>query len=322
MLSTMTSGELTHDFEWATSRSLRVSELGELILPFPTELPVRLLALVFSPSHRLAPSVHRFLEITFVHSGEGEFVIENERYVVSAGSLIMIGPDEFHRLIAKQGSIVRAVSLHFDETFVARPSGSSQDKELLKPFYLSDHSIRRQLSMDESLSSDALLTLIQIDEELRTSRSDSALAVRTYLQGFLFRFSRKLQTISPIPTYRGWDSTHHADMAPVIEFLHREYSQANRLEDLAKMVCLSPGHFCRRFKRTTGSTYLEYVHRLRIDKAMDLLIDGRVGTAEIAAQLGYSSQSHFNRVFKRFVGHAPVEFRRSYLSPQESSEPF
>jgi AraC-like DNA-binding protein len=257
-----------------------------------------------------------------VHSGEGEFIIENERYNVSAGCLILIGPDEFHRLMARQGSIVRAVSLHFDETFVARASGPPQDKELLKPFYLSDHRIRRQLSGDKTLASDALITLTQIDEELRAGRSDSALAVRTYLQGFLFRYSRKLQTVTPSPAYRGWDSTHRADMAPVIEFLQREYSQATRLEDLANMVSLSPAHFCRRFKRTTGSTYLEYVHRLRIDQAMDLLIDGQTGTAEIAAQLGYSSQSHFNRVFKRFVGQAPVKFRRTYLSRQGSSEPF
>lgn len=322
MLLTMAVADLTHEFEWATSRCLRVSERGELILPLPAELPVRLLAITFSPSHRLAPSVHRFLEITFVHSGEGEFVVENERYSVSAGCLILIGPDEFHRLIAKQGSMVRAISLHFDETFVARPSGLAQDKELLKPFYLSDHRVRRQLSVDTDLASDALLTLAEIDEELRGSRSDSALAVRTYLQGFLFRFSRKLQAISPTPTYRDWDSIHHADMAPVIEYLQREFSQATRLEDLATMACLSPGHFCRRFKRTTGSTYLEYVHRLRIDRAMDLLIDGEAGTAEIAAQLGYSSQSHFNRVFKRFVGRAPVEFRRSYLTSHGSSEPF
>jgi AraC-like DNA-binding protein/quercetin dioxygenase-like cupin family protein len=306
-------GDLAHDFEWATSRALRVSERGELILPWSPDLPVRLLAITFTPSHRLAPSVHRFLEITLVDSGEGEFVIENERYSVSAGCLILIGPGEFHRLMARQGSMVRAISLHFDETFIARPSGHSQDKELLKSFYLSDHRLRRLISLDENLASDALLTLTQIDEELHAGRSDSALAVRTYLQGFLFRLSRKLHALSPNPSYRGWDSTHHADMAPVIEFLQREYSHTIRLEKLARMACLSPGHFCRRFKQTTGSTYLEYVHRLRIDRAMDLLIDGQSGTAEIAAELGYSSQSHFNRMFKRYVGQAPVEFRRSYL---------
>jgi AraC family transcriptional regulator len=72
---------------------------------------------------------------------------------------------------------------------------------------------------------------------------------------------------------------------------------------------LSPFHFSRVFKQTTGMTPLQFVTRERIVSAQQLIRETSRSLIEIALEVGYTSPSHFAQVFRRLVGVAPTEFR-------------
>lgn len=94
----------------------------------------------------------------------------------------------------------------------------------------------------------------------------------------------------------------------------KEYIRENQAEDLslgqvAKAVNTSTFYFCKMFKKVTGINFTDYLSRVRIEKAKNLLLNPNLRVSEIAFEVGFQSLTHFNRVFKKIVGHSPTEYR-------------
>ena len=105
----------------------------------------------------------------------------------------------------------------------------------------------------------------------------------------------------------------HNSELPVITRA-KEYIQQNQAEDLslgqvAKAVNTSTFYFCKLFKKVTGLNFTDYVSRVRIEKAKNLLLNPNLRISEIAYEVGFQSLTHFNRVFKKITGQSPTEYR-------------
>ncbi len=83
-----------------------------------------------------------------------------------------------------------------------------------------------------------------------------------------------------------------------------------QLTDLAARAQLSPYHFARAFKSSTGETPRAYVERLRVEKAEALIRDTHMPLADIALTCGFSSQSRLTTAFRRARGFTPARYRR------------
>ena len=85
------------------------------------------------------------------------------------------------------------------------------------------------------------------------------------------------------------------------DYLERELS----LDELAAIAQLSPYHFSRAFKQSTGISPHQYVIQRRVERASKLLVQGKMSIAEVAQACGFTHQSHLNRHFKRITGVTP-----------------
>lgn len=110
--------------------------------------------------------------------------------------------------------------------------------------------------------------------------------------------------------------TRVAEAAPplavlrAVELMRRRLASTLTLEELAEVAGLSPFHFARQFKTATGHPPHDYLVRLRVDRAQELIRHhGREWTmAAIAHETGFADQSHMARHFKRVLGVSPREF--------------
>lgn len=100
-------------------------------------------------------------------------------------------------------------------------------------------------------------------------------------------------------------------LAAVLEYIHAHPGRNLSLQDLAQAAHLSPFHFSRLFKSSTGMTPHQYVLQWRVEEAKRLLRHSRVDLAEIAARLGFGDQSHFTARFRRLTGETPKRWRES-----------
>lgn len=92
--------------------------------------------------------------------------------------------------------------------------------------------------------------------------------------------------------------------------IERRAAELLTLDDVAAAVGLSTFHLMRVFKRSIGVTPHQYLMRVRLLRAIDLLRDTRQPVTSIAYEAGWSDLSNFTRTFQRDVGCSPGQFRR------------
>ena len=107
-------------------------------------------------------------------------------------------------------------------------------------------------------------------------------------------------------------SRHRAE--PVAIWKARKYIEEHADEELsltqvAKVVNMNANYLSEKFKQVTGTNFVEYVARTRFANACDLLRKSNLRISEIAFAAGFQSLSQFNRVFKRFSGKSPTQYR-------------
>lgn len=94
-------------------------------------------------------------------------------------------------------------------------------------------------------------------------------------------------------------------------YIDEWYRKDISLDDVSRQMNLSPYYFSKLFKEETGENFIEYLTRLRINKAKILLMDKEKSMKEICAEVGYSDPNYFSRIFKKSVGVTPTEFREA-----------
>ncbi|MFY4774802.1 helix-turn-helix domain-containing protein [Metabacillus sp. RGM 3146] len=103
-----------------------------------------------------------------------------------------------------------------------------------------------------------------------------------------------------------------------IQYLQLNYSESLTLKALADKVYLSPSYFSRIFKEETGTTFVEYLSFLRVQKAKDLLRMSSLPIDVIANNTGFANSGYFATTFKKVLGITPSEYRDKFYLGTES----
>jgi AraC-like DNA-binding protein len=93
------------------------------------------------------------------------------------------------------------------------------------------------------------------------------------------------------------------------DYILQHQSEDLTLGQVAKAVNTSTFYFCKLFKKFAGLNFTDYVSRVRIENAKNLLLNRNLRVSEIAFEVGFQSLTHFNRVFKKLIGQSPTEYR-------------
>ncbi len=104
-------------------------------------------------------------------------------------------------------------------------------------------------------------------------------------------------------------ATEMADLRLVIQFVHDNLADTIRVADLAAIIGVSPDQLSRRLKQAVGLTPIQFVQRVRIDRAAHLLTNTDNRIADIGVECGFYDQSDFTRRFGQYTNSTPAQFR-------------
>lgn len=94
-----------------------------------------------------------------------------------------------------------------------------------------------------------------------------------------------------------------------IQYISKNFAQNITLEDVANHVHLNPAYFSTLFKQSTGSSFKEYLNMVRIEESKHLLANTDHSIIDIALAAGFEDQSYFSKVFKKYTGLTPKQYR-------------
>jgi len=148
----------------------------------------------------------------------------------------------------------------------------------------------------------------RIQERVVPSLCQSLIVVQSSVQEAAQGVPEAYEALSAEIAGRG---SHRALVALAQRYIDAHYGQsALSLEEVAASARISPGYLSRLLKLETGFSFVDYLTRVRINKAVQMMNDPAVKVYEVAEAVGYQSQHYFSRAFKRVFGRPPVEVRK------------
>jgi two-component system, response regulator YesN len=102
-------------------------------------------------------------------------------------------------------------------------------------------------------------------------------------------------------------------MLKAAEYIKKNYYRDLTIDELSEYVKKSPNYFSHLFKKEFGLSFSEYLNRLRVNEAKNLIKNSSMLAYEIAEKVGFQDYKYFVQVFKKVEGYSPSEFRKNKL---------
>jgi AraC family transcriptional regulator len=153
-----------------------------------------------------------------------------------------------------------------------------------------------------------LHTCLALEQELRSQGETGRTFVEALTAALAARLIR-LYSAAPFSPSQYRTGLPKYALRLAMDYIDANLGQNVRLDNLARLVNMSPYHFARLFRQSTGTAPHRYLIEQRIARAKALLANPSRSIADVAHEVGYQSQSHFTSVFREITGLTPKQFR-------------
>jgi AraC-like DNA-binding protein len=246
--------------------------------------------------------IHDCLEIGVVLKNELEYKFNNQTYIGRPGDVFLCRPFEPHWSYAQPEKPFECILVLFTPSVVRKiPEGN----QLLKPFYTA-HGVHPLIPAETSSAK----AIRKAAESAMKAQEMGKGAWVTYQYMHLIdillqvdQFSKVFETTTPakLPS---------SEIVEVVGYMLEHYQKPLDSEILSWQAGMGRTMFYKEFRRLTGLSPAEFLNRLRIQNAMDLLRSTNKSMIDLAYASGFQSLSTFNKQFKRFTGLSPREYRK------------
>jgi YesN/AraC family two-component response regulator len=251
--------------------------------------------------------MHDHYEIVYVYNGKGTFFIGDVFYDMQQGDVFLIPNNTIHRALPNKDDPVTSTIIFFSPTLIYKDV-VDDSFSYLHLFDLTKKSKNYKISLlqkeQEKLEEQLELILQETNSRSMGSRHACLLIVhQIILDLYRIRINGK-QELSEGKSYSSeW-------MKDILIYINEHMDEPLTLTILAQKALVSPAHFSRVFKETTGIGLVVYLNTKRIIKAKELLLETNHTIAHIAEMCGFESMPQFYRTFKKYNEKTPATFRK------------
>lgn len=250
------------------------------------------------------PHWHRAIEIIYMQSGSLSVTIDSHSLELMSGECILINANILHstKCTSPNTAIVFQIPLDFIETYIPNIHN------LL--FHINENTNDPK----ERTKIDILKNTMQKMQYANDNKPD----------GYLLRFNSLLFELL-FQLYHNFSTqVLHSDFSkkkkeldrlnPVLQYIAQNYNRPIPLQEIADVAILQPGYFCRFFKNTMGTTFLEYQNELRLSHIYQDLIETDDPVNVILERHGFTNYKLFRRMFRENFGDTPTNIRKAISS--------
>lgn len=258
---------------------------------------------------------HDFIEIAYVISGKGIHIVGNYEYEVSKGDLFVINYDMKHGFFADNNNEDSPVVYNcaFMPEFLDASLFDSKHFEnitssfLFESLFPDDYKPAPDLHLKDAAFHEIGSIFSKMYSEYKFKQKGYLDIIRAYL----------IELIIKIFRYKDREDTKNHSIKnkqlvdSAIKYLKENYNSDIKLEDMAMRSFVSKNYFSKLFKETTGINFSDFVQKLRIDGACNLLKTTDMNVTDIAYEVGFNDIKFFYEVFKKITSKTPGQYRNS-----------
>lgn len=255
---------------------------------------------------------------TYIASGSADFIVEGNKYILGAGSVIIIPPYMTHIILSHGKEPLVQYIMHFD--FYEEP----ERRELIHKDVLEDEEYQVPVSerervicpdvlladIPEAERNDMVRRYLGLLREFQEKRKGRELLIKADCLGLLISSMRNLIALREgSESERRKKNKAWVHIEQAVEFINRsDLTEGPDNDSIAKAAGVSPNYLTRVFQEYIGVSLHKYVMNLKVEKAQQLLLSGNVNITEAARETGFSSIHVFSKTFKSIMGISPSEF--------------
>lgn len=245
---------------------------------------------------RVKPHTHEYYHLTHVNNGTLIYDVDGTVYHVEAGMTMLVPPGVSH---AQEG-VVEDLAIASEIKFVLTDStlsGMLESAPILIP---------------SSTEAVGLIDLI-VAESVRLS-AVSQDCIHSYLNAVLHLWAREYYRDDKEENFHSiFDTSGFSPLTiSILNYLEMNYASNVNLQALADKLGYNKYYICNVFKKETGITIFDCLALIRVHHAAELISYSEMSLENVGSSVGFSSISHFNRVFKQIAGVPPGQYRRHY----------
>lgn len=246
-----------------------------------------------------------FFTLVFVREGSGVQFLNGHKFNYRAGNLFLITPQDQYGFQVHSES--KFFILRFNASFVTRPDDNDWIDRMT--FILNNASHRPGCILKNKVDKPVMASLTaMVMDELSHGQIYHSTIVLQLVNAIVAVVARNIALKLP----KNIKENTGEPILDILEYIQKNIANAKKLRTavISKALSISPGYIGRYFKKQTGETLQQYIlsYKLRIVEARLSNTDMRIN--EIVDDLGFTDESHLNRLFKKYKGVAPTEFRK------------
>jgi AraC-like DNA-binding protein len=260
-----------------------------------------------TPAHR-----HEFSELVIVLRGTGIHQAPAGQYPIGAGDVFVLHGDQAHGYLDTED--LDLVNILFDLDALGVPRGDLTSLPgyhvlfTLEPRFRERDHFESRLRLDPAALHRVAGLVERIETEQESHRPGWQFAAVAHFMLTLVELSRCYSQV------QGSAAESLQRLGRVIGHLEHSYRDTISLDDLARIGCMSRRTLTRVFRDAIGCSPLQYLIRLRINRAIEMLQDRRLRVKDAAFAAGFHDSNYFARQFCKVMGHSPTDARRRHRS--------
>ncbi|MBR2567228.1 MAG: helix-turn-helix domain-containing protein [Paenibacillus sp.] len=251
-----------------------------------------------------------FSELAIVLRGHATHIVNDESFFIKKGNAFVINGSTPHAY--KEPQDFRICNIMYRPEMLAsigpdlRKSNGFQTLFVLEPFYRNIHSYASKLALPIT-SLDYVESLIsKMIEEYHNREQGYQTMLLSRFTELVVYLSRHYDTQE-----KGGEGNHLMHLANAISYIEDHFLEPLSLEQVASRSNISVRHLNRMFQSYYGTTPISYMHRLRLEKACNLLKHSSIPITQISYECGYNDSNYFTRQFTKAYGISPRAFRQN-----------
>lgn len=284
-------------------RYLRHYSLGTFVPP--GKMPLAVVSMYRTSWRPKRFHDHDYSEIAIILKGSCVHLFEGKSVPIQAGDLLVVHPGTTHTY--DQFEQMEMVNIIYDARRLYMPILDGSRMPLFQILFPDEpEKIHRSAEPVLHLEPDALDTISamirNLEMELKSDRPGKNLCSLALFQQIVVILCR---------LYSGTDQleTIPSQIGEAVAWINTHYRQTFSIDQLARKVCMSRRNFFLQFRNTAGCSPIQYLIRLRISKATELLLYSEMSIGDIAEQCGFSDSNYFCKLFRAQTGMPPRQFR-------------